>query len=70
MPPAHGTLEKSLLPLGFSVQWLEFAAGPQQLEALGADALDIAATAESPPVFAQAAGTPIAIAAARRQRRL
>ena len=46
----HGTLEKALLPLGFSVQWLEFAAGPQQLEALGADALDIASTAESPPV--------------------
>lgn len=53
------TLEKSLLPLGFSVQWLEFAAGPQQLEALGAGALDIASTAESPPIFAQAAGTPI-----------
>lgn len=55
----HGTLERALLPLGFSVQWLEFAAGPQQLEALGANALDIASTAESPPVFAQAAGTEI-----------
>ena len=55
----RGSLERSLSPLGFSVQWLEFAAGPQQLEALGADALDIASTAESPPIFAQAAGTPI-----------
>jgi sulfonate transport system substrate-binding protein len=56
----HGTLEKRLAPLGFSVEWLEFAAGPQQLEALGADALDIAATAESPVIFAQAAGTRLA----------
>lgn len=51
----QGTLEKDLAPLGFSVQWLEFAAGPQQLEALNAGALDLAATAESPPVFVQAA---------------
>jgi sulfonate transport system substrate-binding protein len=52
----QGTLEKSLAPLGMTVEWLEFAAGPQQLEALNAGALDVAATAESPPVFAQAAG--------------
>jgi sulfonate transport system substrate-binding protein len=51
----QGTLEKDLAPLGFSVQWLEFAAGPQQLEALNAGALDVALTAESPPVFVQAA---------------
>ncbi|HEY0465659.1 MAG TPA: aliphatic sulfonate ABC transporter substrate-binding protein [Polyangiaceae bacterium] len=51
----HGTLEKDLAPLGFTVQWLEFAAGPQQLEALNAGALDLALTAESPPVFVQAA---------------
>jgi len=51
----QGTLEKDLAPLGFSVQWLEFAAGPQQLEALNAGALDLASTAESPPVFVQAA---------------
>jgi ABC-type nitrate/sulfonate/bicarbonate transport system substrate-binding protein len=36
----QGTLEKDLAPLGFPVQWLEFAAGPQQLEALNAGALD------------------------------
>jgi sulfonate transport system substrate-binding protein len=51
----QATLEKDLAPLGFSVEWLEFAAGPQQLEALNAGALDIALTAESPPVFVQAA---------------
>lgn len=50
------SLERALAPLGFSVQWLEFLAGPQQLEALNAGALDLAATAESPVVFSQAAG--------------
>jgi sulfonate transport system substrate-binding protein len=54
-----GTLEKSLAAKNFTVKWLEFAAGPQALEALNADSLDIAATAESPPIFAQAAGTPL-----------
>lgn len=53
----QGTLEKKLAPLGLKVQWPEFAAGPQQLEAINAGALDIALTAESPPVFSQAAGT-------------
>jgi sulfonate transport system substrate-binding protein len=60
----RGELDKRLLPLGFRVEWLEFAAGPQQLEALGADALDIAATAESPAIFSQAAGTPLVYLAA------
>ncbi|MCC5626399.1 aliphatic sulfonate ABC transporter substrate-binding protein [Nostoc sp. CHAB 5715] len=55
----QGSLEKRLEPLGFKVQWAEFAAGPQQLEALNANGLDIASTAESPPIFAQAAGTPL-----------
>ncbi|MCC5632020.1 aliphatic sulfonate ABC transporter substrate-binding protein [Nostoc sphaeroides CHAB 2801] len=53
------TLEKSLAAKNFTVKWLEFAAGPQALEALNAGSLDIAATAESPPIFAQAAGTPL-----------
>jgi sulfonate transport system substrate-binding protein len=55
----QGSLEKRLEPLGFKVQWAEFAAGPQQLEALNANGLDIASTAESPPVFSQAAGAPL-----------
>jgi len=53
----QGILEKKLAPLGFKIEWPEFAAGPQQLEALNAGGLDIALTAESPPVFSQAAGT-------------
>ncbi|RCJ20291.1 aliphatic sulfonate ABC transporter substrate-binding protein [Nostoc minutum NIES-26] len=57
-------LEKRLEPLGYKVEWPEFAAGPQQLEALNAGALDIASTAESPPIFSQAAGTPLVYLAA------
>lgn len=57
-------LERDLKPLGFRVEWLEFAAGPQQLEALNAGALDIASTAESPPIFAQAAGSSLVYLAA------
>jgi sulfonate transport system substrate-binding protein len=57
---AHGTLEQSLAPLGFKVRWHEFLAGPQQFEAFNAGALDLATTAESPPVFAQAARGPVA----------
>ncbi|MDZ4876588.1 MAG: hypothetical protein CLLPBCKN_006023 [Chroococcidiopsis cubana SAG 39.79] len=60
----QGTLAKALEPLGLKVQWSEFAAGPQQLEALNTGSLDIASTAESPPVFAQAAGTPLVYLAA------
>jgi len=60
----QGTLEKRLAPLGFKVQWPEFLAGPQQLEAINANGLDIALTAESPPPFAQAAGTPLVYLAA------
>lgn len=41
---------------GTRVQWAEFAAGPQLLEALGADGLDFGVTGDTPPIFAQAAG--------------
>lgn len=55
----QGTLSEKLAPLGYKVEWLEFAAGPQQLEALNTGNLDIAHTAESPPIFIQAAGAPL-----------
>lgn len=61
----RGSLEQALAPLGVSVKWLEFAAGPQQIEALNAGELDLASTAESPPVFAQAADGPIVYLAAQ-----
>jgi sulfonate transport system substrate-binding protein len=38
------------------VQWVEFPAGPQLLEALSVGALEFGLTGDSPPVFAQAAG--------------
>lgn len=50
-----GILEQKLAPLGYTVKWAEFAAGPQMLEALNAGAIDIAQTGEAPPIFAQAA---------------
>ena len=54
-----GDLAKALDKIGYEVKWAEFAAGPQQQEALNANGLDIASTAESPPIFAQAANNPI-----------
>ncbi|MBD2249969.1 aliphatic sulfonate ABC transporter substrate-binding protein [Nostoc parmelioides] len=59
-----GILAERLKSLGYRVEWPEFAAGPQQLEALNAGALDIASTAESPPIFSQAAGAPLVYLAA------
>lgn len=54
------TLEAILKPLGWSVTWTEFPGGPQLLEALNVGALDFGITGEAPPVFAQAAGAPLA----------
>ncbi len=56
---AQGTLEKKLQPLGVSVKWYEFQAGPPILEAINAGSLSIGMTGDSPPVFAQAAGADI-----------
>jgi len=50
----QGTLEKRFA--GSKIQWIEFPAGPQLLEALAVGGLDIGLTGDSPPVFAQAAG--------------
>ncbi|MDX2216001.1 MAG: sulfonate ABC transporter substrate-binding protein [Oculatellaceae cyanobacterium bins.114] len=57
---SKGDLEKRLQPEGVSVTWNEFAAGPQMLEALNVGSIDFAYTGETPPVFAQAAGAPLA----------
>jgi NitT/TauT family transport system substrate-binding protein/sulfonate transport system substrate-binding protein len=51
-----GNLERALKPLGWSVQWAEFAAGPQLTEALNAGALDFGHAADTPSAFANAAG--------------
>lgn len=54
-----GLLEQKLKPLGYTVKWSEFPAGPQLLEALNAGAVDFGNTGEAPPIFAQAAGAPL-----------
>jgi sulfonate transport system substrate-binding protein len=44
---------------GTPVQWVEFPAGPQLLEALAVGSIEFGAVGDSPPVFAQAAGKDI-----------
>src|SRR5687767_4614108 len=39
--------------------WTLFPAGPQLLEALNVGAIDVGSTGDTPPIFAQAAGTPL-----------
>ncbi len=51
-------LLEATLP-GVNVQWAEFPAGPQILEALSVGSLDFGFTGDTPPVFAQAAGKDI-----------
>jgi sulfonate transport system substrate-binding protein len=55
---SRGSLEKALAPLGVSVEWNEFAAGPQLLEALNVGSIDFGHAADTPPIIAQAAGAP------------
>ncbi|MBV8620658.1 MAG: sulfonate ABC transporter substrate-binding protein [Curvibacter sp.] len=61
---SRGTLEKRLNPLGVSVTWTEFNAGPVQLEALNVGSIDFGDVGEAPPIFAQAAGAPLVYAGA------
>ncbi|HSC82689.1 MAG TPA: sulfonate ABC transporter substrate-binding protein [Pseudomonas sp.] len=50
----HGLLEARFPQT--RIQWIEFPAGPQMLEALNIGSLDIGSTGDIPPIFAQAAG--------------
>jgi sulfonate transport system substrate-binding protein len=50
----QGLLEKRFPAT--QVQWIEFPAGPQMLEALNIGALDVGSTGDIPPLFVQAAG--------------
>ncbi len=54
---SYGLLEQRLP--GTRLQWTEFPAGPQLLEALALGSVDLGATGDAPPVFAQAAGKDI-----------
>jgi NitT/TauT family transport system substrate-binding protein/sulfonate transport system substrate-binding protein len=60
----HG-FEALLQPLGIEVRWVEFEFGPPMLEAMRAGAIDIGATGDAPPVFAQAAHAELVYIAAR-----
>ena len=56
---AQGLLEEKLGPEGYTIEWTQFPAGPQLLEALNVGAIDFGTTGEAPPIFAQAAGAPL-----------
>jgi len=60
----RGTLAQRLAPLGVKLSWTEFTAGPVQLEALNVGSIDFGDVGEAPPIFAQAAGAPLAYVAA------
>lgn len=54
---ARGTLEKRLADKGVAVKWTEFPFGPPLLEAINVGSIDVGTVGESPPIFAQAAGS-------------
>lgn len=51
----RGTLDAEFKKQGIAVKWVEFPAGPQMLEGLNVGSIDLAATGDAPPTFAQAA---------------
>ena len=51
----RGTLDEEFKKQGIAVHWIEFPAGPQMLEGLNIGSIDLAATGDAPPTFAQAA---------------
>lgn len=63
-----GTLEKSLKPHGYTVEWKEFQAGPALTEALNAGSIDFGRTGNAPPIFAQASGAPFTYAVAGKSK--
>lgn len=58
-----GQLEARLAPLGGTVRWLEFTAGPPILEGMNAGAVDVALVGDTPPIYAQSSGLRFAYAA-------
>jgi sulfonate transport system substrate-binding protein len=59
----RGTLEKRLAGQNVKVEWLNFPMGPQAMEAIGTNSLEIGSAAATPPIFAQAAGIDFVYAA-------
>jgi sulfonate transport system substrate-binding protein len=63
---AGGRLPGRLSDAGVSgVEWAQFGSGPPMLEAMRAGAIDLGAVGDTPPIFAQAGGSPILYAAAQ-----
>jgi sulfonate transport system substrate-binding protein len=52
-------LEERFAKYGAAVRWIEFTSGPPLLEAMNVGSVDIGATGDSPPIFAQSAGAAI-----------
>lgn len=61
-----GVLEKRLTPVGISVEWAQFPAGPQLMEAMNVGKVDLGSVGETPPIFAQVAGTSLVYVAGRK----
>jgi len=55
----RGILEERFAKYGAAVRWIEFTSGPPLLEAMNVGSVDIGATGDSPPIFAQSAGSAI-----------
>jgi sulfonate transport system substrate-binding protein len=66
-PATQTALELSGLDkeLGVDVEWANINGGPKTLEAFRADAIDVGAVADIPPLFARWTGTDVKIVAAR-----
>jgi sulfonate transport system substrate-binding protein len=60
-----GVIEKRLQPLGISVNWAQFPASPQLMEAMNVGRVDLGSVGETPPIFAQAAGSELVYVASR-----
>jgi sulfonate transport system substrate-binding protein len=60
----QGALEKRLAQAGVKLSWVEFQSGPPLLEALNSGAIDIGQTGDTPPIYAQAAGSRLVYLAA------
>jgi sulfonate transport system substrate-binding protein len=63
---ARQSLDPILAQRGVTVEWKQFVAGPQLMEALAVGSIDFTFTGEPPPIFAQAAGTPVVYVANER----
>lgn len=61
---AQGTLEKHFGDQ-VKITWTLFPSGPPLLEALNANSVDVGSAGDTPPIFAQAAGTPLRYVAAQ-----